>query len=48
MYVTLDILECMVDSHNCSQICVELEGSFNCACYSGYGLQEDEVTCEGN
>ena len=37
----------MMDGHNCSQICVELEGSFNCSCYSGYELQEDEVTCEG-
>ena len=38
----------MMDGHNCSQICVELEGSFNCSCYSGYELQGDEVTCEGN
>ena len=37
----------MIDGHNCSQICVELEGSFNCSCYSGYKLQEDEVTCGG-
>ena len=36
-----------MDGHNCSQICVELEGSFKCSCYSGYELQEDEVTCEG-
>ena len=40
-------MECMMDGHNCSQICVELEGSFKCSCYSGYKLQEDEVTCEG-
>ena len=38
----------MMDGHNCSQICVELEGSFNCSCYSGYELQEDGITCEGN
>ena len=36
-----------MDDHNCSQICVELEGSYNCSCYSGYELQEDRVTCEG-
>ena len=46
-YVTIDIMECMMDGHNCSQICVELEGSFNCSCYSGYELQEDEAACEG-
>ena len=38
----------MMNDHNCSQMCVELEGSFNCSCYSGYELQENEVTCEGN
>ena len=40
-------MECIMNNHNCSQMCVELEGSFNCSCYSGYTLQEDEVTCEG-
>ena len=44
----LDIMECMMEGHNCSHMCVELEGSFNCSCYSGYKLQEDGVTCEGN
>ena len=37
-----------MEGHNCSQMCVELEGSFNCSCYSGYKLQEDGITCEGN
>ena len=45
--VALDIMECMMDGHDCLQICVELEGSFTCSCYPGYELQEDEVTCEG-
>ena len=43
-----DILNCMINDHNCSQVCVELEGSFNCTCYSGYELQQDRATCEGN
>ena len=38
----------MINDHNCSQICVELEGSFNCSCYPGYELQEDRTTCEGD
>ena len=38
----------MINDHNCSQICVEVEGSFNCSCYSGYELQDDGATCEGN
>ena len=43
----LDIPNCAINDHNCSQICVELEGSFNCSCYPGYELQEDRVTCTG-
>ena len=36
-----------MEGHNCSQMCIELEGSYNCACDSGYELQEDGLTCEG-
>ena len=43
----LDILNCIINNHNCSQKCVEVEGSFNCSCYPGYKLQEDEVNCIG-
>ena len=43
----LDIRNCLIDDHNCSQICIELEGSFNCSCYSGYKLLEDGANCEG-
>ena len=38
----------MINDHNCSQICVEEEGSFNCSCYPGYGLQEDRANCTGS
>ena len=46
----LDIPNCAIDDHNnyCSQICVEVEGSFNCSCYPGYELQDDGATCEGS
>ena len=37
----------MIGDHNCSQICVELEGSFSCSCYSGYELLEDKANCGG-
>ena len=43
----LDIRNCLIGDHNCSQICVELEGSFSCSCYSGYELQEDKANCGG-
>ena len=48
LHVILDIPNCMINDHNCTQVCVELEGSFNCSCYSGYQLQQDRATCEGN
>ena len=48
LYVILDIPNCMINDHNCTQVCVELEGSFNCSCYAGYQLQQDRATCEGN
>ena len=48
MLFYVDILNCMINDHNCTQICVEVEGSFNCSCYPGYELQEDGVTCTGN
>ena len=47
-HLILDILNCMINDHNCTQICVEVEGSFNCSCYPGYELQEDEATCTGS
>ena len=47
IFCVVDIPNCAIDDHNCSQICVEVEGSFNCACYPGYELQEDRVNCTG-
>ena len=47
LHVVLDILNCMINDHNCTQICVEVEGSFNCSCYPGYEL-EDGFTCTGS
>ena len=47
MLFYVDILNCMINDHNCTQICVEVEGSFNCSCFPSYELEEDEVTCTG-
>ena len=46
-HYNLDILNCMINNHNCSQLCLEVEGLFNCTCYPGYELQQDRVTCTG-
>ena len=42
-----DIGECLIGTHNCSQVCVELDGGFECACFDGYELNNDKVTCDG-
>ena len=42
-----DIKECKDGLHNCSQVCVELEGNFTCTCHGGYKLSEDGVSCYG-
>ena len=44
----LDIKECSNRFHNCQQKCVELEGGFSCACFDGFELQNDSVSCKGN
>ena len=43
----VDIPNCLINDHNCSHVCVEVEGSFNCSCYPGYESQQDGVTCTG-
>ena len=47
IYEILDIMECKDDIHNCSQVCVEQEGGFNCTCFDGFELLEDGVSCHG-
>ena len=41
-------MECKDGLHNCSQVCIELQGQFSCACYDGYELLEDGASCKGN
>ena len=42
-----DIDECNNETHNCSQICTNTNGSFTCGCRNGYQLDTDVVTCNG-
>ena len=42
-----DIDECDGDVHGCSDICNNNEGSYTCACESGYQLGNDDRTCTG-
>ena len=46
--LSLDVNECLVATdNNCSQICVNTNGTFQCQCKSGYILSSDNSTCKG-
>lgn len=42
----IDYNECLNSNHNCSEICVNTEGSYTCSCSSGKLLSSDGKTCE--
>ena len=46
-YDVLDVPECALHLNNCSQICTEEVGGYNCSCYSGYILGSDGFDCDG-
>ncbi|KAK0067663.1 fibrillin-3, partial [Biomphalaria pfeifferi] len=44
-----DINECAERTHKCNQICTNIEGSYDCTCYSGSVMSSDNKTCiQGN
>ena len=46
--MNVDVDECAIDDAAvCDQICRNIDGSFECACNSGYVLNEDGLTCSG-
>ena len=42
-----DINECASNNGECSQVCLNTEGSYCCDCYPGYGLSPNNHTCNG-
>lgn len=40
-----DIDECFLEIDTCSHLCRNLNGSFECYCYEGFFLDEDQETC---
>lgn len=43
-----DINECQEDNGGCQHTCTNTPGSFVCACHSGYSLDVDKKSCQGN
>ena len=46
-FIHPDIDECSEGTDNCTQICINTDGSFTCGCSSGYQLDTDGFTCSG-
>ena len=46
--IVSDINECDKDNGGCSQICNNTAGSFECKCRTGYDLDANGLTCNGN
>ena len=41
----LDIDECAEGSHSCTQICMNMVGSYSCSCEPGYHLENNGYIC---
>ena len=42
-----DIDECAENEDNCTDICINTIGGFNCSCSTGLELQQDGISCAG-
>ena len=47
IYYVTDIGNCRNGLHNCSQVCIESIGGFECDCDTGYLLLADRTSCIG-
>lgn len=45
--VCKDIDECATFGHNCSQNCINLEGTYACSCKAGFDLVDDRCVAQG-
>ena len=43
-----DTDECSVKNGGCTQLCINTVGSYECSCGTGYALDSDGHTCNGN
>ena len=47
LFLSSDINECTENTDNCSQLCNNTIGNYQCYCEDGYILDSDEHTCNG-
>ena len=47
VYVFSDYDECSSNNGNCSHICLNDHGSYQCLCNHGYHILDDNRTCSG-
>ena len=43
----VEINECTLNADDCQQVCVNTEGGFQCECFEGYMLNDDQKNCSG-
>ena len=43
----LDVNECLLNIHDCDQLCVNDLGSYHCECYDEYYRDENSSSCVG-
>ena len=43
----VEINECTMNTDDCQQECINIEGGFRCGCFEGYTLNPDLTTCAG-
>lgn len=46
-FIIIDVDECSTTRNNCTQICTNTIGSYQCGCNAGYMLDTDGLTCSG-
>ena len=47
MYSFIDTNECLLNNGGCTQLCTNTIGSYHCDCRSGYQLNDNEISCNG-
>ena len=45
--ISSDIDECDLLTDNCTELCLNTIGGYNCSCADGYQLIDDGISCEG-